>query len=415
VIRPSERQPNPLIALPTVQFLALLAYVDHEGNIEVRDGGFNGELIQGTAAVISEGALWVYENGDVVQLYPRGVSLLNSPKFIKPSPTNPRAAHMVVADFKSGILGTDRAMKYATARVLTDLEAFQGLVTLSDGALDHAIGSNLKGDVSVRQHHENIAELEALVRSGGDLAGEIRAFLEKIKDPRDKRKRHNVYRMVLIVRAVQRRAKEITEGKGNTLEAVTEIGLDVARYVGAVTATAAQIITELNDVQPWWTGNDGDLQHHVAEKRRKNFVARLRQYHTELLAVTAKPFRCWTFAAADRLHDLADWIETAQYANVLTDARYVVALMEAILVREGISRCITLTTRQESEDAKSDALDLLTAVSDWYAAYMHTLGILNRGQPMYDRLLQQIQRGTLWDMLDAAARETERRFDELLS
>ncbi len=343
MISPTERSQNPILSLPSVPITALLVYVNRDGDIEARDGHL-GEVIRENAVTISEGALWVRENGDVVQHYPRGNHLLGFPGLVKAQTVSLEDVNLVVANFSGGILGASRAMHYATARVLTDLEAFQGLVTLSDEALNHAIGSNLKEQVSVQQHRENVAELEALVRSGGELADEIRTFLERLKDPKDKRKRHNAYRMVLMVRAVQRRAKAIREGKGDTLEAVTEIGLDVARYVGAVTATASKIITELEDEQPWWTGHAGFLSHRTAVQRRSNFIVRLRQYRTELLAITAKPFRRHMLTAAQRMEVLALWMESGQYRDVHTGARSIISLMETVLEQERDSRSI-LTTR----------------------------------------------------------------------
>ena len=226
--------------------------------------------------------------------------------------------------------------------------------------------------------------------------------------------RHNVYRMVLIVRAVQRRAKKIGSGKGDTLEAVTQIGLDVARYVGAVTATASRIITELGDEQPWWTGQNGNLTHQSAEQRRRNFIVRLKQYRHELEAMTAKPFRVWTVRAAEAIGGMILGLEAAAYSDVIKSARRAVALLSAVLVREGISRCIGMSVRRESEDTKGDAVDLLNEVNGWLVYHTETLNLADRAQPMYDRIVQQLTTGTLWDMLDATAREAERRFDALL-
>lgn len=415
MINPLERKPNHPLTLSTVQLIALLAYVNRDGELKERDG-YKGETItEDDAVVVSEGALWVLKSGDVVQLcrIPEAEALLNFPGLVRQTISLHEAA-MVVTEFGGGILGASRAMVHATVRVLTDLEAFQGLVTLSDEALDYAVGSNLKTEVSQREHLQNIAELEELVRSGGELANEIRTFLEAIKSAKDRRKRHNVYRMVLITRAVQRRAKTIGEAKGDTLEAVTTIGLDVAHYVGAVTATAAKIRTELNDEQLWWTGSDGDLPHQTAVRRRKNFIARLRQYRTELLAITAKPFRCWTFAAADRLQDLADWIESGQYSNVLTDARYIVALMDAILVREGVSRCIAITTRPEDVKSRRMALSLLTDVNLWITRHTSVLGLAERTRPIYDQVLW-ITNDESWNKIAAVVRTTEQYFDALMT
>ena len=413
MIKPIERKSNYLLTLPTVPLRALVAFVNRDDNIENRDGFF-GEIISCPATSLSEGALWVPRTGEcageVLQLYPRANTLLKYSGFVRKNGYAMNEIALVVSAFRGGITSADRAMKHASTRVLTDLEAFHGLVTLSDDALNHAIGSNLNGDVSVLQHNENLTELEALVRSGGVLADEIRAFLKKLKNAKDARNRHNVYRMVLITRAVQRRAKKIADGKGDTLEAITVIGLDVARYVGAVTAMAAQIRTELSDVQPWWTGMDFGLAPGQGSRRRANFVARLRQYRTEFLAVTAKPFRGWASQVAGMLRTFADCIEYRHFEHVLDNARVIVGLAEVILLREGVSRCITMAQREEHH---AEAIALLSAVNHWFLTRATALALVDRLEPIEKHLLQ-LNADMSWIDIEATARNGEQRMDALL-
>lgn len=412
MIKPREQKSNPILLFPRVRLAAHLIHVDRDGNIlvEREDGGMGHEVNDDDVVSVSEGAVWVLQNGDVVQAYPRERVPDHSPVLREID-----RGTMLITAFSGGILGASRAMGHASARVLTDLEAFRGLVTLSDGALNYAISTNLSNAVSTDQHRANLSELERLVRSGGSLDHEIRTFLAKIRNPKDVIERHNVYRMVLIVRAVQRRANRITDAKSDALEAVTTIGLDVARYIGAVVATAAQMRTELLDVQPWWTGNDDEIGCNEAKKRRRNFVTRLQRYRVEMFAVTAKPFRCWTLNAAERLQDLAVWIEGGQYGNVLVTARYIVDLMEAIIVREGISRCMRITSEKLDDVSRMTAILLLTNFTTWIDRRQSIPGLIDliRAQPIIDRI-GGVMYMSPWEEIQAAARDVERDFDALL-
>ncbi|MFA6017767.1 MAG: hypothetical protein WCT28_03925 [Patescibacteria group bacterium] len=378
MISPPESTPFHPSTLRVTPLFAILAYVDHDGNPQVIEGKI-GRLIQGPATELSEGTLWALKNGEVVQAYQKGLDLS---RFENPEDIDFRdddgseidrdalsKAQLVVTGFKHGVPGARRGKFHGTERILSGMEAFRSLILLSDEALDHAIGTNLKSDVSVRQHNENIRELKALIDSKGELADEIRTFLEKMSSAKDKINRHNVYRMVLIVRAIQRRAKALKDQKETTLQAITKTGLDISRYIGAVTELAARIITELSDEQPWWIeGKSGNLKPYVATRRRENFRSRLEQYCRELHAITANPFTAWAMIADSAL------FYAMRGENVLENTRKATDAMQVILAREKLSRAVMDTQLDVAvqEEEEQQYLDLLNDLYIYVASVIGT-------------------------------------------
>lgn len=392
MISPIELLGNPLFGFHTrVPLLALLLYVDEKGQAQDRDGCI-GEVLDVTATQVSEGAVWIietgYHTGDVVQAFMHfdHAEVFGDESRISYDPhgRTPRSVGIVVTGFAANMAGVFRATDHATIRILSDMDAFHGLLALSDDALEHALDTNLKTSVSLQQHRENIAELEELVRSDGELAGEIRAFLESLKNPKDRRKRHNTYRMVLIIRAVQRRATKLGGQKSDALEAITQVRLDVGRYIGATVATSSRMHSELMDRQPWWLGIRDGLPPGVSERRARNFLDRLLRFKWELDAMGANPFRPWAQRAAQDLEGMIHGFQREQYALIPRDALRVAASLKMILAREQLSRAVLAARRDEHID---DAAAALSACNDAVVWSTPTLGITDR----FDAVMHAVQ------------------------
>lgn len=419
VIKPTERTTS-IFSFCNTMLLALYAYVNRDDVLVPRDGYF-GEILCREAVSVSEGAVWVLAEGpragEVVQIYPRGKNLhydwsvIHTHEIAASDPCS--RCSMVIAPF-ANMLTADRAMQHATARILPELEAFRALVGLSDEALEHAIGTNLETTVEVEAHARNVEELHLLVRSGGELAEEIRAFLKKMRSRNDIRNRRNTYRMVLIVRAVQRRAKTIGEAKGGTLQAITTIGLDVARYVGAVTGPSGRVVTELSDPQPWWIGQNGNLSSRVADKRRQNFIEYLEERRNEFRAMKAHPFRRWTFRAADEIDTMLSCYRDKRYDTIYLHARKIVSALRTVLLREQVSRAIMTTHRHDSSE-RAFVDETLKAAQVWARESAPSLDIgtqMNQVVQILD-ITKSVNSASTWIDLQNALREIEQAIDNI--
>lgn len=431
VISPDETATNPILTLsqPVDPSLFLILFVNKAGDIEPDADRYIGELTECLVTVLSEGAVWVPQAGKyahrVLQRYNlRGHTVMSHSIRCDTVPDDTERADyvqalcdraiVVTAIGHKGILGLGRAMKeHAPKRVLSGLQALHLLMTLPDETLSHALETNLKGTVPIKKHRKYIRELKSHVHSNGEIAGEIRDFLEEIGDAEDRTARHNVYRMVMIVRAIIRRAKLLIQGKEDTLTALTAISIDISRYISAVTEIAARIRTELKDQKPWWTGENGTLTPKVAANRRKNFVERLREYEMVMRAITAQPFYVWANDAADRLHDLADWIEAKVYGNVGHTTVYIVQLMEAILHREKVSRCITHAKRGDSgEISVLETVIILQSASHPVVRKLQRERRYGEAQQL-SWAVEQLWSGSAWSDVESAARRMEELFDTL--
>ncbi len=337
MISPAESH-NPLHSFETVNLLALLVYVDSKGNHQPING-FDGEVMYETATEISPKRLWVITSGarrgQVVQYFPRGSRHLNR---VALHPTAKIASPwLIVSAFENGLATASRGMRHAERRVLSELEAFLALNQLSDDALMYALETNLRHDDNVAVHQTNIDELDELVRSNGNLAEEIRNFLNAFRNRMDRTSRHNVWRCVLIVRAVQRRAKIISDDKHRDLDSITTVTINIARYIGAVVTLASRIRTEMSDAHPWWICQRAGLSQRELEKRLHNFRIHLRQHVTDLSAVHADPFRCFAETAVWHLQAMLIGYQTSNYSQIIADANQVEVCMQSILACEGLS------------------------------------------------------------------------------
>jgi len=412
MISPFESAPFHPDTLQFVPLLALLTYVDRDGN-QLKIRGKAARVIQSSATQLSQGTLWVLENGEVAQAYQRGIKIPNDPEAIDFTDTDGSQIDketlseigLIITRFEHGIFGACRGTGHGTERVLYGIEAFRSLILLSDEALEHAIGTNLESYVSIREHNKYIKELNSLVSSNGELADEIRTFLEKMGSARDRTDRHNVYRMVLIVRAIQRRAIVLKDQRGTTLQAITKTGLDISKYISAIMGLAARIITELNDEQPWWIeGQSGNLKPYIAARRRESFRSRLEQYSRELRSVTANPLADWANIADSALFQMI------QGNDVVENARKVVDVMHVILAREKLSRAVMNTQLGVAvqDDKKQGCLDLL---SDLYIRVGSVVDAKRAEKLVY---LSNVHERTIADSdIPELLREAENRLDDL--
>ena len=412
MISPLEAIPNRIFSFSHVTLLATLAFVDCEGSFYEVDG-FDGETLNEPAVSISEGAIWALTSGrnagNIVQFFPASKwesGKRNLKVFAGVDPEHPPST--IVAQYEGGVCGALRATDHATNRVQSSIDAFHDLVHMSDRMLEHALETNLEGAISYAQHIENVQMLEEYIQSNGDVADEIRAFLAKIHSRNDRKKRRNVYRMVLIVRAVQRRAKEIAEEKTETLKAVAQIKMDVARYIGAITDMASRIATELEDHHSWQSGDAGMLSPSVSQRRLQNWINQLMQYKTLLAEVHAHPFRRWAIRASAHIGNMIAGYANGQYSHILDNSRSAVAALRAILVREQISLAISTGRKGDKTRVQESMIDIFS----WARDLSPRLGMAGSVATLLNQAWQ-LNDGNDWEAAEDQLHEIEREFDRL--
>lgn len=415
MISPPDR---PIPDLAIVPLCALLLYVDHHGTIVPDSEGYIGEIVTGTAATISEGSAWVMKNGqrnaEVFQIFMlfNGPDIFGDPTRIRnPNNIDFEGVHLVVTGFKAGILGLKRANEHAQNRVMTDIELWRRLITMSDDVLMFAIGTNLRRDIEITEHEDGCDMLIEFANSTHPLAGEVQASLKKMRNPRDIRNRKNVYRMVLIVRAIQRRALELAEGRHDTLAAILFQKREVEEWVGIVVQRTSRMATELGNKQPWWLGITDSLPHGIGQQRAGNFVNRLKGYAEELEHVGAKPFQPWTSRAETAINNMIRGFEERQYRDISLNARKALAALRAVGLREQISIAILLTRSNNMND-RPRIIEALISARVWVRDCAPTLGIAEQAVPVLDAL--NTESDGEWSSLENTLRVIEQAIDNVV-
>lgn len=374
MIDPNEKRPPFFTTLLPTPLYAVLANVDADGNLPSAAG--SNPL--GTVVFFPDGYvealapnLWIVRIGDtllpsgsVLQIYAPGDFLADhiggnynlNPWLIKHG-----APKLVVSAFASGITGAERAMAKAMADEAGDIEYMHALDALGNDALAHALYTDLREQVSLEQHLANINELEAFAgASSGRMGDEIREFLTAMRNPRDRLNRYNTERKVLIVRAVQRRAKLIAVEKTDRVEEIVAAQNATARYIADVDTLAGRLISVLTDKQPWWTSTG--ILPNVNRHRRRNFTSRLLNYAAQLRQISANPFRPWAWLAADRVQIMANKLQTEQYNGISNDSVLARGYLEAMHLQERVSRGIVSVRQKDGAKASFEAL---TGTIDW--------------------------------------------------
>lgn len=390
---PMISSPDRAIPAPQIVHLrALLLYVDSDSNIVPDSEDYIGEILTGDAVTVSEGSAWCMKEGlhsaEVFQAFVRynGEHVFSNPSLIRnPDNVDLDDISIVVTGFKAGILGLKRADEHAQTRVMSDIEIWRRVATMSDSVLMLAIGTNLSHDIEVAEHERGCDLLIEFADSAHPLAGEVRTFLRKMRNPRDIRHRWNVYRMVLIVRAIQRRALELAEGKHDTLAAILFQKREVEEWVGIVVQRASRMTSELSDKQPWWIGITDSLPRGIGQQRVRNFAYRLKGYIQELERVCAKPFQPWATRAANAMRAMVTGFEGKQYGKISENARKAVAALRAVGLREQISIAVLLTHDDDMND-RPRIIEALMAARAWARDYAPILGIAEQAAPILDAL-----------------------------
>ncbi len=286
------------------------------------------------------------ETGDVVQHFVPGDTLAQA------IGSNPATNHWLselgpaafaVSKFDGGMLGLDRALHHAMEKELTRAELFQALREMTDPVLEHALDTNLKSKISEAQHRRNIAELQDFAQHGtSEEAGQIRIFLGAMESPNDRINRLNVWRMVLIVRAIQRRAAKIVEHKlGTNIPNLIAAHAAVSAYIADVVSDANRMAVKLENRQAWWT-NYGHLPAQNRRIRRSNMARWLGDNIVALREIRAKPFRAWANIAEDHMEVFQHQMESATPDSVIMEKSTGMAVMalRAMTLQVDISRAI---------------------------------------------------------------------------
>lgn len=411
-------QDRTIPGLQTVHLRALLLYVDRDGNIVPDSEGYIGEILDGEARTVSEGSAWVMTSGprnaEVFQIFMRfnGLEIFGDPTKIRnPNNVDLDDIGIVVTGFKAGILGLKRADDHAQTRVMTDIEIWRRVATMSDSVLMLAIGTNLGRDIEVAEHERSCDLLIEFAGSAHPLAGEVRGFLRKMRNPRDIRHRWNIYRMVLMVRAIQRRALELAEGKHDTLAAILFQKREVEEWVGIVVQRASRMASELGDKQPWWIGITDSLPRGIGQQRAGNFVNRLKGYIDELERVYAEPFQPWAARAANAMRAMVTGFEGKQYGKISENARKAVAALRAVGLREQISIAVLLTHGDNMND-RPRIIEALISARVWVRDCAPTLGIAEQAVPVLDAL--NAESDGEWESLENTLRAIEQAIDNVV-
>lgn len=374
MIDPTERRSPLFTTLLPTSLYAVLANVDANGNLPSADsGGTQGGVIflpDGNCEALGTN-LWIVRHGTrhvpegkTLQIYAPGNHLAK--EIGGNAEQNPwfdqyGAPSLVVSAFESGITGADRAMAQAMADELSDIEYMHALDACSNEMLAHALYTDLREHVSLEEHLANIHELEGFAdASSGTMGDEIREFLVAMRNPRDKIGRYNVYRKVLIVRAVQRRAKGIVTDKLDRVQEIVAAQNATAMYIGDVERLAGRAASVLTDKQPWWTSNG--ILPSVDQHMRRKFANRLRGYVASLECIYANPFRPWAALAAYRMNAMVMGLETDRFQDIGSNSDHARGYLQAMRVQERVSRGV-MSVRQDG--GMSAAHDALAHAIDW--------------------------------------------------
>lgn len=374
VIDPTEALSPSFLSLQHTALYAVFAQTNVHGEVtqECEDQSYVIKIPRSACQMLAPN-IWIAtandgidHAGSVLQAFAPGNRLLetigNNPeknRWLKELGKPP----IVVSAFQSDMVGAHRAMDHAAQHELSDIEYIRSLREVSNEALSHALFNNLREDISLNMHLANVDELEFFAQaSSSDVADEIRAFLCAIRSPKDRIDRYNTYRMVLIVRAVQRRAKRIVAAKeGRVLEIIAARSA-AAMYIGDVTATAHRAASILEDHQPWWTGND-TLPKYVSDQRRRNFVTRLSGYAEQLHEIHANPFRPWARLAAQEISMMAINIRSERYEDVGGRSLLARSYLGAIRVQELASQAILSVRNNDGTNVAYEAFEASIAWS----------------------------------------------------
>lgn len=354
MIDPTEKRPFFPATISPVALHALLLYVNNDGNPTPDPEGYFGEILEVGATQVSEGTLWIVNDaphqGLVVQAFTRydGTKLFDGsvPLRYEADGMLPDEVSLVVTAFAAGILGAKRGKDRGAGRLITDISALRQMDAMGDEMLQFALMEDLRSAASLAEHVARCDEIETYIRSGGEMAEEIRALYRKIRNPRDIKKRYNVYRLVLMLRAAQRRSKAIADGKQDTLDDILFSSASIEAYVSDVVALASRLGSVLGDNQPWWLGiEDGKLPKGTGSALALKFSERLRGYNAKLKAIGANPFRSWAAIASNEIQTMIDGLESRRYERVPEHARCAITALRAIVLREQLSTALQLVTR----------------------------------------------------------------------
>ncbi|MEK7632394.1 MAG: hypothetical protein AAB473_01225 [Patescibacteria group bacterium] len=408
---------KPIPTLPLVHVLALMLFVNHEGVITPDGSGHIGRIIEGEAACLSEGSVWGMTSGpQSFQVFQRFTKVDREVIFAPGSkiygaddPTKLKRLP-IVSGFEAGVFGVNRAMRRAASRVKNEIVLLRTLVVMSDEKLGFALKTRLKRRIDAETHRENIRFLKNFVHSNAKLAKEIRAFLASMENPLDSINRRNVYRYVLIVRAIQRRAEALTADQHDVLEAVTYSGRDIEEWIGRVVQRCSRMATELDDKKSWWLGITTELPLGVSEQRVTNFVKRLKGYRDELKRSFINPILPWTAFAHAAVQEMIDGFEARQYNRIASNARRAAAFLKAVALRDQLSAAIQMVNSGDIDALqrfREAGLQWMMDCAPWVQPYhLREMGEIT------DLIRGVAHRGD--DRADGL-REIERRFDHALS
>lgn len=351
MINPREATPSFAI-LPHTLLYAVVANANSKGELPPEG---DPQVPQGWAVCFSENScvtladnmLWIVRqgtnrsvpSGTVLQRFAPGKSLART--IGGNEKTNPwfhkkGAPKLVVSEFAT-ITAADRAMRQAMDDELSDIRLMRALDNLGNEALAHALYTDLRKTIPLEQHRANVEELKALARaSTGKLAREITQFLRAMENPYDKTNRYNVWRKVLIMRAIQRRARAIAEGKTSRTEQVIVAQSATASYIAGVCSFAERVMSVLENRQPWWT-QTGVIPG-INARRRLNFAKRLNRDASMLESICANPFRPWAILAADRVRKMSDGLRKGNLQQIGAWSQEAIGFLEAICIHELVSR-----------------------------------------------------------------------------
>lgn len=354
--------------LLTSPLLALVLPMTRDGMRDLTRDPFVIDLNDGEAEVLLEGTLWISaKDGSVLQN--KGIINKEQAKIYLDGGKiqGPRPA-LLVSDFhKGGILALQRAMQHAAAKIKNKYEKFVFLTTLSDDALGYALDVNLRDPVNMKQHRANLVALKAIAdQSGSKLADEINTFLEKLGSAHDKLARYNTRRMILIVRAVQRRSVDVAQHQLATLEVVNGGFKAVTAYIANVRTLASRIASVLADDAAWW--RSGSVLYSPKSKRRLGtLIERLTAYEGLLRKIMAKPLRGWAHAGAEYLKSMRTGIEEGVITSTVIKYAYRAQLcMEAIEMQCQISQRIYAMSQSTATSKPPNLLQFFqSAPEEW--------------------------------------------------
>lgn len=381
VIRPKENEAIAFTSPLPCSLYAVLVNVDRDGNLQPYQDTFGSVIHLGEtqAEALSEGHLWIAKEncghvhaGEVLQRYNKNSSLLYAIE--RNQKMNPWANQygrpdILAAKFQCGVTSADRAMSHAAEDELNDIAFFTMLASFkSNDALEHALNEDLRHVVSLQEHQENIAELERLAAaSSGEIADQIRKLLLPMRNPEDIDGRYNAYRMVLMVRAVQRRATTVANHKHDSVAAIVASRIATATYISDVAKVCSRITSVLEDEKPWWAGSADEKSVAKALRLQRRFVKALRDYATLLLQIRANPFRPWAERANKAIYGMAEGISSQQFEHIHRDTDNARHALEAIRLQVLASRAISALQPESDKDPadKVFADTLIWSSSAW--------------------------------------------------